>query len=149
MSLKTRLHQHLISTLQKRIAYLTDQRSQLNIDSTQSGKASAGDKHEVGIAMAQLEIEKLDQQLNNLKSQVLALKQLDPTQNATQILKGSIFEIDNNTYYCCVPFGQIELDGKKYFCLSAEAPLFEALRGKKQNQSVLFNGRLWTVNQVY
>ena len=61
MLLKTRLHEHLFQLLEIRISTLTAQRTQMSHDSTASGKGSAGDKHEVGIAMAQLEIEKIEE----------------------------------------------------------------------------------------
>jgi hypothetical protein len=149
MTLKTRLHDHLFNALENRKSALQLERSQLSIDSTESGKGSAGDKHEVGIAMAQIEIGKLDQQIALTQQQLADLQKLDPSVPLNQILVGSIFEIDQNWYYCSVPFGQIQLDQTTFFCLSHEAPLFQALKGKKEQESALFNGRNWKINKIY
>ena len=69
MDLKTRLHNHLFTLLESRKSTLQAQRNQLSVESSESGKGSAGDKHEVGIAMAQLEVEKLDKQIVLLQQQ--------------------------------------------------------------------------------
>ena len=66
-----------------------------------------------------------------------------------QILVGALFEIDQKWYYCSVPFGQIQLDQTTYFCLSTEAPLYQALKGKKEQESAVFNGRNWKINKIY
>lgn len=149
MSLKTRLHQQLFNALESRKSTLQLGRSQLSIDSTESGKGSAGDKHEVGIAMAQIEIGKLDQQIALVQQQLSVLQKLDPSVQLEQILVGALFEIDQNWYYCSVPFGPIQLDQTTYFCLSTEAPLYQALKGKKEQESAVFNGRNWKINKIY
>ena len=109
MSLKTRLHQQLFNALESRKSSLQLERSQLSIDSTETGKGSAGDKHEVGIAMAQIEIGKLDQQIALVLQQLSTLQKLDPSVELDQILVGALFEIDQQWYYCSVPFGPIQL----------------------------------------
>ena len=149
MTLKTRLHQHLFQTLESRKSALQVQRSQLSLESTESGKGAAGDKHEVGIAMAQIEIEKLDQQIALVQQHLSALQKLDASSTHQHIMSGSLFEIDNNWYYCSVPFGQIQLEQKTFFCMSAEAPLFQVLKGMKEQQSATFNGRNWKINKIY
>jgi transcription elongation GreA/GreB family factor len=149
MSLKTRLHQQLFNALESRKSTLQLERSQLSIDSTETGKGSAGDKHEVGIAMAQIEIGKLDQQIALVQQQLSVLQKLDPSVQLDQILVGSLFEIDQNWYYCSVPFGPIQLDQTTYFCLSTEAPIYQALKGKKVQESAVFNGRNWKINKIY
>ena len=149
MSLKTRLHDHLFNALESRKSALQLERSQLSIDSTDSGKGSAGDKHEVGIAMAQIEIGKLDQQIALAQQQLADLQKLDPSVPLDQILVGSLFEINQNWYYCSVPFGQIQFDDMTIFCMSSDAPLFQALKGKKVQKSTLFNGRDWKINKIY
>jgi hypothetical protein len=149
MTLKTRLHAHLFNTLEYRKTALQLERSQMSMDSTESAKSSAGDKHEVGIAMAQIEIEKLDQQITLAQQQLAVLQKLDPSIPLDQILMGALFEIDQQWYYCSVPFGQIKLDQTTFFCLSPEAPLYQAIKGKKEQQIAVFNGRNWKINKVY
>ena len=69
MSLKTRLHAHLFNTLENRKTALQLGRSQLSIDSTASGKGSAGDKHETALSMMHIEQEKLNRKLTEILEQ--------------------------------------------------------------------------------
>jgi hypothetical protein len=149
MTLKTRLHDHLFNALESRKSALQVQRSQLSIESTESGKGSAGDKHEVGIAIAQIEIEKLDHQIALAQQQLQVLQKMDPSTVFSQIQNGALFESDNNWYYCSVPYGQLQFDTMTIFCMSTDAPLFEALKGKKENERAVFNGRNWIINKIH
>lgn len=149
MTLKTRLHDHLFNALESRKSTLQLQRSQLSIESTESGKGSAGDKHEVGIAIAQIEIEKLDHQIALAQQQLQVLQKMDPSTVFSQIQNGALFESDNNWYYCSVPYGQLQFDTMTIFCMSTDAPLFEALIGKKENEGAVFNGRNWIINKIH
>ena len=149
MTLKTRLHDHLFKALESRKSALQLQRSQLSIESTESGKGSAGDKHEVGIAIAQIEIEKLDHQIALAQQQLQALQKMDPNTAFAQIQNGALFESDHNWYYCSVPYGQLQFDTMTVFCMSTDAPLFQALKGKKEQEEAVFNGRKWIINKIY
>lgn len=148
MLLKTRLHEHLFKLLETRISELSVLRTQISHDSTESGKGSAGDKHEVGIAMAQLEIEKIDGQINLLQQQHAALKRIDAQQAHTQIQTGSIFMCNEQWFYCSIAFGQLEFEQTSVFCLSPEAPLYLALKGKKVGETALLNGKTWKIEAV-
>ena len=149
MTLKTRLHDHLFNALESRKSALQLQRSQLSIESSESGKGSAGDKHEVGIAIAQIEIEKLDKQIALAQQQLQVLQKIDPHAELTQILTGALFESDHHWYYCSVPYGQLQFDTMTVFCMSTDAPLFQALKGKKAQEEALFNSRNWIINKIY
>ena len=148
MMLKTRVHDHLFQLLEKRVSELSIQRTQISHDSTESGKGSAGDKHEVGIAMAQLEIEKIDGQIYLLQQQHTALKRIDAQQTHTHIQIGSIFMCNEQWFYCSIAFGQLEFEQSSVFCLSPEAPLYLALKGKKLGETALLNGKTWKIEAL-
>jgi len=148
MMLKTRVHDHLFQLLEKHVSELSIQRTQISHDSTESGKGSAGDKHEVGIAMAQLEIEKIDGQIYLLQQQHTALKRIDAQQTHTHIQIGSIFMCNEQWFYCSIAFGQLEFEQSSVFCLSPEAPLYLALKGKKVGETALLNGKTWKIEAL-
>lgn len=148
MYLKTRLHRHLVETIYKRKCRLEEQLNEMHIESKQNNKGSAGDKHEVGIEMAHIELEKLQSQISLLDQQLSLLQNLTPDHQNTALRLGALFKIDNTWYYCSVAHGQILFEKIQYYCLSPEAPLFKALKGKKVNQTVHFNGREWRITQI-
>jgi hypothetical protein len=61
---------------------------------------------------------------------------------------GALWQSAGRLYYAAVAVGQLEFEGKAVFCLSAEAPVFQALRLKKQHDNVLFNGSTWLIESV-
>ena len=98
--------------------------------------------------MAQLEIEKLDGQINMLQKQLIALKRIDAQQDHTHIQTGSIFKCNEQWFYCSIAFGQLEFEQTSVFCLSPEAPLFLMLKGKKVGETALLNGKTWKIETV-
>ena len=61
--LKKALFNHCRSLLEKKMGVLEQQKENLQKDLTSEAKSSAGDKHETGRAMIQLELEKLGNQI--------------------------------------------------------------------------------------
>ncbi len=124
------------------------------INSNQQGlssetKSSAGDKHETGRAMLQLEMEKASQQLENiymLKS-VLAKIVID---NVSDVIKlGSLIITNHATYFLTIPVGEINIDGKAYYVVSPSSPIGKLLLGKKVGDAFVFNRRSIRINKVY
>lgn len=122
---------------QKAAAYLEQDQALLNaLDS--EGKSSAGDKHETGRAMIQLEREKLAQQrqLNEIAFQQLsALKNKKPS---TLIGPGSLVKTTLATYYLAVPAHPFFYDGQPIYCISPQSPIGQLLRSKKMGESFSF-----------
>ena len=102
------------------------------------GKSSAGDKHETGRAMIQLEREKLAQQrqLNEAAFQRLsALKNKKP--NAL-IGPGSLVKTSLATYYLAVPADIFVDSHQTVYCISPQSPIGQLLLGKRSGDSFTF-----------
>ncbi|MCW1953801.1 MAG: GreA/GreB family elongation factor [Flavobacteriia bacterium] len=102
------------------------------------GKSSAGDKHETGRAMIQLEREKLAQQrqLNEAAFQRLsALKNKKPS---ALIGPGSLVKTSLATYYLAVPADPFAYDGQPIYCISPQSPIAQILLGKRSGDSFTF-----------
>jgi hypothetical protein len=137
---KSRVHTALTIGLNEKhkelLAALAETDDSLSADS----KSTAGDKHETGRAMAQLEREKIGgfiQQHEQLMS--LALR-LNPSLVTTIIRLGSLVKTSNGWYYISVGFGKIVVDDTPVFCLSPAAPLVAGLLGKKAGDQLLWQG---------
>jgi hypothetical protein len=83
-----------------------------------------------------------------LQQQHTALKRIDAQQAHTQIQTGSIFMCNEQWFYCSIAFGQLEFEQTSVFCLSPEAPLYLALKGKKVGKTALLNGKTWKIEAV-
>ena len=111
-------------------------------------KSSAGDKHETGRAMAQLETEKLTTQLSEALKLEQTLSRLDPEEKHHQARLGSLVITNNGNFYISVSIGKIELDEKVYFAISTISPIGKLLLTKKEKESFSFNGKLYVINNI-
>jgi transcription elongation GreA/GreB family factor len=111
-------------------------------------KSSAGDKHETGIAMAQLEQEKLTHQINELLKLQASLQKINPLLAHTKVGLGSLVETNNGWYYFSVGLGPIKIDGISLFALNPQAPIGALLLGKTIGDKVQFNGKTTEVLSI-
>ncbi len=111
-------------------------------------KSSAGDKHETGRAMAQLETEKLTIQLTEALKLEQVLTQINPKTEHQQIGLGSLVITNNGNFYIAVSLGKIEKDNQTYFAISAASPIGKQLIGLKSGSEFSFNGRNYTITAL-
>ncbi len=103
-------------------------------------KSTAGDKHETGRAMMQLEQEKLGQQLLEIENQLLDFDKIDFTIPSKTIINGSLIETNNGYFLMASAIGKIEVDKAIVYVISAKSPLALKLLGLKEKQEINFNG---------
>lgn len=115
-------------------------------------KSSAGDKHETGRAMLQLEMEKASQQLEGISLMNQILSKIDlstPKVFGQEVVHlGSIIRTDTTNYFLSISAGQLLVEGENYFAISVSSPIGKLLLGKKQNEEVVFNGSRIKINQI-
>ncbi len=102
-------------------------------------KSSAGDKHETGRAMLQLEREKLGQQLAEAErtKQVLSKVLLEKISKAVGL--GSMVKTSKADYFLAISAGQFEDKSTDLFCISADTPIGRLLLGKSAGDTFVFN----------
>ena len=111
-------------------------------------KSSAGDKHETGRAMAQLETEKLTKQLSEALKVEQTLTQINPNTKHQKVSLGSLITTNNGTFYIATGLGKIELNDLVVFAISSASPIGKLLIGLKTKESFSFNGRCYSVNEL-
>ncbi|APU09995.1 3-oxoacyl-ACP synthase [Cellulophaga lytica] len=111
-------------------------------------KSSAGDKHETGRAMLQLEREKLGVQLLEAEKMQQLLSKVTATKNATAIGLGSLVYTEKNNYFLSISAGEYVNTNHKVYCISANTPIGKLLLGKSAGDSFVFNGTTIKITQV-
>jgi len=111
-------------------------------------KSSAGDKHETGRAMLQLEMEKAGQQLTvvNQMQETLAKVNVESTSNLAHL--GSIIYTNKATYFLSISAGQIMVNNETYFAISVSSPIGRLLLGKQVKDTILFNGKSINITAI-
>lgn len=111
-------------------------------------KSSAGDKHETGRAMAQLETEKLSTQLNEALKLSQVFAQLNPNQKNKQITIGSLVFTNNGYFYIAVSLGKIEVEQEIVYVISPVSPIGKLLLTKKEKDSFSLNGLTYVIQKI-
>jgi transcription elongation GreA/GreB family factor len=115
---------------------------------TNETKSSAGDKHETGRAMAQLEQEKLSGQIATATKLKGVIARIDAREKHDKIQFGSLALVNENWYFFSVGIGLLDVNGTKVFCLSAVTPIGKLLVGKSKGDAVSFNGKEMKILEV-
>ena len=137
--IKKILFSHCRTHLEKKIEILEQQKKSLQKDLTSEIKSSAGDKHETGRAMIQLELEKLGNQIHKIELNYQKLNTVKDFKASSSVVLGSIIFTDKANYYLAVAADSCKINSKVFYCISSQSPIGKLLIGKKINQSIRFN----------
>lgn len=148
MEMKKELLQFCWDYVDQRTARLQRSGASLQESLDSETKNTAGDKHETGRAMVQLEQEKLAQQVQELDRVKGVLKKIDITKKATKIALGSMVTTSLANYFISISCGTFTLEGKPVYCISMESPIAKLLVGKEAGEGFVFNGASHTVLEV-
>ena len=132
----------LETEMMSRIQRIQVQFDELQKSLTNETKSSAGDKHETGRAMAQLEQEKLSKSLTQMTQLRSALAKVNPDGKHTTIQYGSLVKSSKGYFFFSVGLGQIEVTNETVFCLTATSPMGQKLLGKIKGESIQMNGKV-------
>ena len=145
--------QHIIAAclnhLTQKVKGLNDIIRDVNEAGNSESKSSAGDKHETAKAMAQLEQEKLGNQLKEAELQLLEFKKYDFAKTSSTITHGSLIETNKGYFFIASSIGKMEVEGKAVFVISGKSPLAVAFAGKLQKDKVSFNGVDYVIVAIF
>ena len=114
--------------------------SDLQYALTSETKSSAGDKHETGRAMIQLEREKLGQQWAEIEKTKELLAKVPLNTNMTVVGLGSLVKTTKAQYYLSISAGEYKANGNAVFCISLATPIGKCLLGTSVNSTFIING---------
>ncbi|CAM1354450.1 3-oxoacyl-ACP synthase [Tenacibaculum ascidiaceicola] len=113
-------------------------------------KSSAGDKHETGRAMLQLEMEKASQQLSGIAQMKETLAKINTDITSKVAHLGSVVTTTSTVnYFISVSVGLLIVKEKKYFAVSPSSPIGKLILGKKEGESFEFNGAKNTIKEIF
>ncbi|MBS1936795.1 MAG: 3-oxoacyl-ACP synthase [Bacteroidetes bacterium] len=104
-------------------------------------KSSAGDKHEVGRAMVQQELDKLEAQRAHLLALQGELGRVPKDGSFMRVAFGSLVTTDQGMYFIAIGLGPVQVDGHTCYAISLASPIGQLLHGKAAGDAVSFNGR--------
>ena len=139
--LKVQLHQHCFDWAQEKLEIAQKALNSAREATHTESKSTAGDKHETGRAMMQLEQEKAHGRLAEASKLLRILDSINPNETSEVVGSGSLVQTSQGFFYLAIGLGRAEVEGKSYFVISPLAPIGQAMMGKRAGEQLSFNGR--------
>lgn len=145
---KELLHSHCLNLVEDKITLIKNAIKQAQEAANNETKSTAGDKHETGKAMAQLETEKLSNQLTKTDKLKDVLNRIDSKFNSSKIGLGSLIKTNKGLFYIAVGLGKVLIDEQTVFVISPLSPIGKVFMNKSQKDSFQFNGTKYTIEEI-
>lgn len=111
-------------------------------------KSSAGDKHETGRAMVQLEREKTGKQLFEAEKLEKLISKVSIENTSEFIRLGSLVLTSEVNYFIAISVGKVEVKNVSYYAIAPDTPIGKLLLGKKKEDEVIFNGSRFRILNI-
>jgi len=147
-SLKAKLYDHCLEYASGRLQSIRSAMETARESANDDSKSSAGDKHETGRSMAQLEQEKLSGQLLEAEKLLQALNHIERGKTSSAISHGSLICTDKGNYFLSISAGKLLVDGEVYFAVSPASPIGAVLGRLKDERAFNFNGQSYRIKKV-
>lgn len=115
---------------------------------TSETKSSAGDKHETGRAMLQLEREKAGNQLAEIVKVKEAHSKISVEKTSKTIGLGSVVYTTKANYYIAISAGELSFDDNKFYAISPNTPIGKLLIGKNVGDTIVFRESSFEATKV-
>lgn len=137
--LKTELYEYCEKYVEERISRIQSSINSM-VDSLKAEtKSSAGDKHETGRAMIQLEREKLGHQLYEAEKMKQVMAGIIKTSRPTHVALGSLVITSEGQFFVSISAGAYKNDANLVYCISALSPIGKQLLGQTAGDCFDFN----------
>jgi transcription elongation GreA/GreB family factor len=147
-TLKEYLFNQCVNYVENRLEIIQKQIFEISVSLTSETKSSAGDKHETGRAMAQLEREKLGFQLAEIQNLKKGLSKLNINNSSEKICLGSVVFTSEANYFIAISAGKIEFENQLFYAISPYTPIGKLLLGKSIGEIVLFREQKFEITQL-
>jgi transcription elongation GreA/GreB family factor len=145
---KAELLRHLQDVLRRKVRAAQQEIASTRASFASDTKSSAGDKHEVGRAMVQQELDKLEEQCAKLITLQQELERVPLERDFAHVAFGSLVETDHGIYFLAIGLGRVEFESATCYAISLLSPIGALLQGKRVGEQVFFNGRNNTVQRI-
>jgi hypothetical protein len=147
--MKSAIWEAVLKNIRERLERCQMEKQGAQDAANQEGKSSAGDKYETGRAMAQRQVAEL--QLQELQWQQMLDKALlwQTAGSSAQIAPGSLIRLGDRWMLIGPGLGLCTTEnGISFLSVSVSAPVGQMVLGKKQGDSVLFQGNSMRVEEI-
>ena len=148
MTIKENLYNLCLEFIDNRLLAVKSTMEEIQESLLSETKSSAGDKHETGRAMLQLEREKAGNQLAEIVKVKETLSKINITNQSEKVRIGSVVYTNKINYFISISAGELELDISKFYAISPQTPIAQLLLGKTINDQINFRDQSFTIINI-
>lgn len=148
MNIKQELYKKCEAFLNNRLQVIQKTITDIQNSLQSETKSSAGDKHETGRAMLQLEREKAGNQLAEIQKINETLKKIEVKSKHNNAALGSLVVTSHLNYFIAISAGEIEIEDEKYYAISAVTPIAKLLLSKQAGDLIEFRDNKFTITEI-
>lgn len=148
LEIKQQLFNKCLDAIDSRFLTIQNTINEIQESLTSETKSSAGDKHETGRAMLQLEREKAGNQLSEINKTKVALSKIDVSKSSEKVGLGSVVFTTQAHYFIAISAGELTIDHQKFYAISPNTPIGQLLMGKTIGDSVSFRVQNFQIEAV-
>ncbi|WP_136482284.1 3-oxoacyl-ACP synthase [Cognatitamlana onchidii] len=120
----------------------------IQVSLTHETKSSAGDKHETGRAMLQLEREKAGLQLAQIQTLNEVLDKIKTEQEFTKVGLGALVYTSNLNYFISISAGELIANTESFYAISLSTPIAKLLLSKQVGDVITFRNTNFTITKI-
>lgn len=147
-TIKENLHLQCANFVENRFRTIQNTIKEIQESLETETKSSAGDKHETGRAMLQLEREKAGNQLAEIQKIKEALFKVNIETISEKIGLGSVIYTSKVNYFVAISAGELRLKNELFYAISSVTPIAKVLLGKTIGDQINFRDQNFKIIKV-
>jgi len=146
--LKRAAYQQLTAIVQKKIDVANSSLTAAIEGRDNQTKSTAGDKHETGRAMMQIEQQRNEIQLGKAILLKKELKQLDLEKTFQKVQLGALVVTNRGNYFISIGIGKIIVAEQNIYAISLLSPIGKTLLNKQIGEVMKFQNKEITIQEI-
>lgn len=147
-SIKESLYAQCTAFVENRFQTIQNTINDIQNSLTSETKSSAGDKHETGRAMLQLEREKAGNQLAEIQKIKEQLSKLVLTKTSKSIGLGAVVYTTKSNYFIAISAGELQFENNFFYAISPNTPIAQLLLSKSIGSEITFRDTTFKILNV-
>ena len=148
MTIKQQLYKQCLEFVDSRFQTIQNTIKEIQESLLSETKSSAGDKHETGRAMLQLEREKAGNQLAEIQKLKAILNKINLEAKHQKVALGSVVYTTQSNYFIAISASEIVLNTVKFYAISQATPMAQLLISKTVGDEVIFRNTTIKITQI-
>ena len=118
-------------------------------ESANEHQGAMEDKFESFREACQIQRDMFAKQLDEAITTLSILKRINATKENKNIMLGSVIITNTQKFFISVSLGEINVEGEKYFAISAMSPLFKAMVNKNVGEDFSFRNNTYHIEAIF